>query len=87
MECVWCGKDQIEESKQDCYWVLPDGKRSVQIRQIPAVHCESCGLYITEEMNQKVEELLYLSELSQLPDTFTYEELVNAPKIQLFKIK
>lgn len=87
MECLWCGEDKAKESTKDCNWVMPDGRRAVQILQVPALECPDCGLYLEDAINQKVEDGLYMSDLSSYPDAFTYEELLNAPKINLFQMK
>jgi hypothetical protein len=66
---------------------MPDGRRSVQILQIPAVQCSNCGTYLLDSMNEKVEVALYLGDFSNFSDTFTYDELVKAPPIRLFQLK
>lgn len=86
MKCIWCAKHEVKEGVKDCHWVMPDGKRAVVIQAVPALSCEYCGTFLSEEMNQKVENLLYFSDLATYPNQFTYEELVNAPKIELYKL-
>jgi len=87
MECAWCNENGVKETVKDCYWVMPDGRRSVKILQVPAVECPHCGVYVSDAINQKVEDSLYIGDLANFPDTFTYEELLNAPKIKLFDLK
>lgn len=87
MECVWCGEHAVYDSVKDCYWVSPDGTRSLKILQVPALSCPNCGSYITEAMNQKIEESLYVSDLSAYPNEFTYSELLKAPARKLFPYK
>ncbi|MET3291200.1 UNVERIFIED_CONTAM: putative YokU family protein [Brevibacillus sp. OAP136] len=87
MECQWCNEPHTTESTQDCYWTMPDGKRTLRIMQIPAVDCPQCGVYISEPMNQKVEENLIMADLTGYPDTLTYDQILHAPKIRLFDLK
>lgn len=87
MECVWCGEQQVTEATKDCYWVMPDGRRTVQILSIPALHCESCGVYLSDTINQQVEEYLSMGDLASFSGAFTFAELKNAPRIKLFELK
>ncbi|MEW9671403.1 YokU family protein [Ammoniphilus sp. 3BR4] len=87
MECLWCSERTAEESVKDCYWVMPDGRRSVHILQVPALSCPSCGSYLADAINQKVEDALYISDLADYPDQFTYEDLLKAPVKNIFPIK
>lgn len=86
MKCIWCANHEVQESTKDCHWVMPDGKRAVIIQGVPAHSCEHCGTYLAEEMNQKVENLLYFSDLAAYPNQFTFGELVSAPKIEIYKL-
>lgn len=79
VECLWCGETTAQDTEKDCYWVMPDGRRSVQILQVPALGCPSCGSYLSDAINQKVEEQLYMCDLSAYADVFSYEELLKAP--------
>lgn len=81
MNCVWCDAGPLGEGVTNCYWVMPDGKAAVQITEIPAIHCSGCGLYVAENIAQKVEEALYWKDVSALGAVFRYDELMNAPSI------
>lgn len=88
MDCMWCNEPHVEESaRKDCYWIMPDGKRSLKIIQVPALECPNCGIFLSDSMNQKVDEALYIHDLSEYPDTLTYEELLQAPVKKLFDWK
>lgn len=86
-DCMWCGELNAQDHFKDCYWVMPDGRRSVKILQVPALSCSSCGLFLEDSVNQKVEDTLYISDLSEYPDEFTYAELLKAPVKPLFNFK
>lgn len=81
MKCIWCESDDVRESVKDCYWITPDGKTSVRILHVPAIDCPNCRPYVIESVVQKIEEALYWHDLSALGAVFTYEELMNAPRI------
>ncbi|WP_186446256.1 YokU family protein [Paenibacillus cremeus] len=81
MNCTWCESEDIREGTKDCYWVMPDGRSTVRLLEVPAIDCPSCGTYVTESMAQKVEEALYLNDVSSLGKEFTYEALTRAPRI------
>ncbi|MGG1662106.1 YokU family protein [Brevibacillus sp. NRS-1366] len=87
MECIWCNEDKVRETTKDGYWIMPDGATSVQILRVPALECVDCGLYIEDEINQTVEDRVYSSDLSKYPNVLTYEELLKAPMLDLFKLK
>ena len=79
MVCLWCKEETARETTKDCYWVLPDGAITVEIRQVPALECDDCGIYLEDDMNEKVEAKIYTSDLTTYPQSFTYEELLKAP--------
>ncbi|KRE47371.1 YokU family protein [Paenibacillus sp. Soil522] len=87
MKCIWCDAEDSKEGVIDCYWIMPDGKSSVEILEIPAIDCPRCSSYVSESMSQKVEEALYLNDVSALGSRFRYEELMNAPRINKFYFK
>jgi uncharacterized YokU family protein len=84
MTCIWCDTEDIKEGVKDSYWIMPDGKSSVEILGIPAIDCPNCGSYISESMSQKVEEALYLNDVSALGSRFRYEDLIHAPRINKY---
>jgi uncharacterized YokU family protein len=84
--CIWC-EQEAGEGIKDCYWITPDSRRTVEILQVPAIVCPNCNGYISEEITQKIEDALYLNDIEQLGLKFTYEELMNAPRIKLPRIE
>ena len=49
MNCMWCETEDVRETVKDCYWIMPDGKLSVEILEVPAIECSNCRTYVTEE--------------------------------------
>ncbi|MFT9849681.1 YokU family protein [Aneurinibacillus sp. REN35] len=88
MKCIWCETEEAKEGRLDCYWVTPDGKATVQIQSIPSVDCPNCyDKFVPEDTSQKIEDALYLNDISSLGAAFTYEQLLQAPRINLFNAK
>ena len=87
MNCIWCQTEDIRESVKDCYWIMPDGKTAVQIVEVPALDCVGCGTYVTENISQQVDEALYWHDVSALGTVFSYEQLMNAPRIKNIFLK
>jgi uncharacterized YokU family protein len=86
MKCIWCETEEAKEGVQDCYWVTPDGKKTVKIFNIPSIDCPNCyDKFVPEDISQKIEDALYLNNISTLGEAFTYEQLLQAPRINLFK--
>lgn len=79
MKCMWCELTEMKETTKDCYWIMPDGKASIHILQIPAVSCANCGLYLTDEMNHEIDMALYAREIDILKKEISYKELMSAP--------
>ncbi|WP_162142501.1 YokU family protein [Aneurinibacillus terranovensis] len=65
VECIWCGKE-ANEGVKNCYWITPDGKKTVEILSIPAIICPHCEPYVSDEITQKIEEALYLNDIAAL---------------------
>lgn len=63
-----------------------DGGRSwlKVCRRLPVLLCDD--VYITDEMNEKVEIELSGVDLETLGERFTYEELLAAPKMSLIDL-
>ncbi|ERI09010.1 YokU family protein [Aneurinibacillus aneurinilyticus] len=88
MKCIWCETEAAIEGVQDCYWVTPDGKNTVHIQDIPSVDCPNCyDKFVPEDTSQKIDDALYLNDISSLGTKFTYEQLLQAPRINMFKAK
>ena len=87
MNCMWCEAEDIRESVKDCYWIMPDGKLAVEILEVPAIECSNCRTYVTEGISQQIEEALYWHDVSALGTTFSYEELMKAPRIKNIFLK
>lgn len=87
MICIWCETEDGRECVKDCYWIMPDGKLSVEILEVPAIECSNCGIYVTEGISQQVEEALYWHDVSALGTRFRYEDLMKAPRIKNIFLK
>jgi uncharacterized YokU family protein len=87
MECMWCDRIDAEQTTKDCYWILPDGKDAVEILEIPAIYCQDCGSYLTDEMNHDIDMALYSRELPKGKKELTYKELMSAPYKNIFETK
>ncbi|MGO4889696.1 YokU family protein [Anaerobacillus sp. MEB173] len=87
MQCTWCEKKEVQETTKTCYWVMPDGKDYVEISQIPAKSCQNCGIYLTDEMNQEIDNHLYMKDLSDYSNSITFNDLLEAPVIDVFSLK
>ncbi|WP_209122274.1 YokU family protein [Alkalihalobacillus sp. BA299] len=86
MQCTWCEDKEVQEATKTCYWVMPDGKDYVEILQIPAKFCKSCGTYLTDEMNQEIDNHLYMKDLSEYSNKITYKDLLDAPVKNIFAL-
>ena len=49
MNCMWCEAEDIRETVKDCYWIMPDGRLSVEILEVPAIECSNCRTYVLGE--------------------------------------
>lgn len=87
MPCMWCEREDVRESVKDCYWIMPDGRMAVQIKDVPAIECTNCRTYVLEETSQQIEEMLYWHDVSALGSTFRYEELLKAPRVKNIFLK
>lgn len=82
MNCMWCDTADIRESVKDCYWIMPDGRLAVQIKDIPAIDCPNCRTYVMESTAQQIEEKLVWHDVSALGTVFRYEDLLKAPRVK-----
>lgn len=82
MICNWCQSNHAHEMKDDVHWELPDGTRAVTIKNVPSVHCPSCNMtYLEEAIIQQIEDQLFIIDTAKLDKQFSYEQLLNAPKL------
>lgn len=87
MICIWCEQEGARDATKDCTWIDPTGRRTVVVESVPAIACPACDdVYITDEMNEKVEIELSGVDLETLGERFTYEELLAAPKMSLIDL-
>ncbi|GAA0362235.1 YokU family protein [Bacillus horti] len=87
MKCEWCEQEGAVEVKKDCTWIEPAGKATVVVEQVPAIDCSICqDIYITDELTEEVEEALNSVDLEELGEAFSYEELMNAPRLSIFDL-
>ncbi|MGG1518818.1 YokU family protein [Paenibacillus oryzisoli] len=87
MPCVWCDAEATQDSVKDCYWILPDGKKAIQITDVPAIACPACGTYVLEATSQLIEEKLYWHDVAALGSVFSYSALMKAPRVQNWFLK
>ncbi|NRD76541.1 YokU family protein [Bacillus sp. BRMEA1] len=82
MNCQWCGSDKAERTNNTVYWELPDGTKTIEIRETPSVHCSNCGMtYQSDEMVKEIEDQLFLINTTKLEKSMTYETLMAVPRI------
>ncbi|WP_164985135.1 YokU family protein [Ammoniphilus sp. CFH 90114] len=87
MKCVWCDSKQAKETTKDCQWIEPGGVEVIMVTGIPAIECSQCqDVYLADEMNEEIEVSLNTVDLRLLGSTFSYEQLVKAPKMSIFDI-
>ncbi len=87
MECVWCTENQASKATKDCHWIEPGGIAVIMVTGVPAIHCPGCrDTYLTDEMNEEIELALNTVDLDKLGHTFSYEQLMKAPKMSIFKM-
>ena len=84
MECMWCNEKEVKETMKDCYWITPDGTAAVEILQVPAMYCQKCGSYLTDEMNHEVDVALASREIPKSLKEITYKELMQLPYKNIF---
>lgn len=87
MQCTWCENKEVQETTKTCYWIMPEGKVYLEISQIPANSCQNCGTYLTDEMNQEIDNLLYMKDLLSYSNIITYKSLLEASVIDIFSFK
>ncbi|MBU8908019.1 YokU family protein [Desertibacillus haloalkaliphilus] len=82
IRCEWCGADEARKTDKVAYWELHDGLRAVEIRDIPSIHCSNCEMhYLTEDTIDQIEDQLMLIDIKKLANTFTYQELMDQPRL------
>lgn len=87
MKCIWCDGENATTAKKDCHWVEPGGTEMVIVTAVPAIDCPQCqDIYIEDEINAEVELALNTVDLQQLGLKFSYEDLMKAPKMNIFDL-
>lgn len=84
--CVWCGEKQATETTKDCQWIEPGGVDVVVVTDVPAIDCQRCqDVYIDDDLNFEIEQALNSVDLDKLGLRFSYEQLMKAPKLNIFE--
>ena len=87
MHCVWCGQDEAKVTKKDCQWIEPGGTDVVMVTNVPAIDCPQCkDIYIDDDINAEIELALNTVELNKLGFRFSYDQLKQAPKMNIFDL-
>ena len=82
MICVWCDSDKAVISPESAFWEMPDGRSAAEIKDVPSVKCSDCGMiYVEEELIGKIEEQMMLINTLKLPKVFTFDELMEQPRL------
>jgi uncharacterized YokU family protein len=80
--CEWCSNQKASACQATVYWELPDGTRAIEIKDTPAFACSSCGMtYQEEAVIGEIENQLFLVDAKKLPETLTYQELMQTERI------
>ena len=81
ISCEWCNGD-AKLGENTVYWELPDGTRAVEITNVPAVLCSSCGMqYATDDITKEIEDQLFLVDTKKITKTSSYQELMALPRL------
>lgn len=81
ISCEWCDGD-AKRAENTVYWELPDGTRAIEITNVPAVLCSSCGMmYSTDEITKEIEDQLFLVDTKKITKTMSYQELMLLPRL------
>ncbi|UZJ77013.1 MULTISPECIES: YokU family protein [unclassified Fictibacillus] len=76
-ECMWCNDHSAKDITKTGYWELHDGTRALQIKEIPALYCESCNMeYHEDEIVEEIEDQLLLIDTKKLSQVLTFKELM-----------
>lgn len=82
MNCQWCGSSTAGETSNTVYWELPDGMKTIEIKDTPSIYCQECGItYQTDEKVQEIEDQLFLIDTKKLEKSMTFETLMAAPRL------
>lgn len=82
MVCNWCNSTNADHSLEKAYWELPDGSRAVEMTHVPSVSCPDCEMtYIEDDIIDEIEDQMMLIDTSNLPNSFTYQQLMDQPKL------
>ncbi|MBU9720049.1 MULTISPECIES: YokU family protein [Bacillaceae] len=82
MICKWCHSKHASESMEKAYWELPDGSRAIKMTHVPSISCPDCEMvYIEDDIIDEIEDHLMLIDTKNLPDVFSYQQLLDQPKL------
>lgn len=82
MSCEWCESEKVISSSDTVYWELPDGSRAIEIKETPTFICQDCHInYQSNSIVKDIEDQLFLINTKNLPQSITYRELMNIPRL------
>jgi uncharacterized YokU family protein len=85
LKCVWCDNAQAMETTKNCQWIEPGGSGVITVNAIPAIECPQChDVYLVDDIYAEVEAAINTVDLSVLGDSFSYEALMKAPRLNIF---
>ncbi|WP_409301191.1 YokU family protein [Peribacillus sp. SCS-155] len=81
-KCEWCSAEEAIETRSTVYWELPDGSRAIGIADSPTIQCRACGAeYQEESIVKRIEDQLFLIDVSKLNKMVTFAELMAAKRL------
>ena len=82
MRCEWCESENIQLVSETVYWELPDGTRTIEIKETPTHICKACQIhYQSDQLVKEIEDQLLLIDTKKLSKSVTFEELMNLPRL------
>ena len=82
MCCEWCSSKNFMKEAISVFWELPDGTKTIEIRNTPCISCKECGMsYQEEEIIEQIEEQLLLINTKILEKSLTFDELMGKPRL------
>jgi uncharacterized YokU family protein len=87
MKCIWCSQDESVEAVKDCTWIEPEGKDYLIVTGVPAIDCPICNdVYLEDSITEDVEDAINSVNLEKLGLKFSYQQLMEAPRLSIFDL-
>lgn len=84
---MWCNQDESIETVKDCTWIEPEGKDYLIVTGVPAIDCPICeDVYLEDSMTEDVEDAINSVNLEKLGLKFSYQQLMEAPRLSIFDL-